>query len=217
MSPRTSERAIGEPRARQARCARAPASAPSDRSPTIGAPGLDDRHRDAAGAAAELEDGSVARARAAARTRRRGARRSARSPSRRTARSRPSLPSRAAPSSMPAGPHPCSTCEKLPSLRPLTDRRKQHRVLDLDECRTGRVASSRVLVDRFEVVGAETAESLHRAPWRWPRAPTRGAIPRTPSAARRGAPPTPGTAGPTPARRRRPRASPGPADRRRRR
>ena len=79
--------------------------------------GRGDRNSDASRAASEFEHGSILRgARAAARTRRPAAAAYGRFPSRRTARSRPSRAS-------------LRSCR----IGPLTERGKQHRVLDLDE------------------------------------------------------------------------------------
>ena len=115
---------------------RARASAPIDRCRRARA-GSDDRERDAARSATELENRSGLRSREPAPERRRpAARRSARSPSRRTARSRPIHGRRRGPSRVGSLPDGC----------------KQHRVLDLDE-RVGRGDGiPGVLLDRLQVV-----------------------------------------------------------------
>ncbi len=111
------ERTLGEPRARQAR-PRARQHWCREIDPNERHPRLDDRERDPSRAAAQFEDGSVV-----------GDRQplpeadvaprdgpgilpvvEGRVPG-------PSLPSRAVPSSMPAGPHPRSTCE-TPAVTP---------------------------------------------------------------------------------------------------
>ncbi len=130
------ERAIGEPRARQPR-PRPRQHRRREIDPDELRARLDDRERDAAGAAAELEHGSVVGERQPlpeGDVAPRDGLRVLPVVERRVLR--PSRPSRAAPSSMPRL-HPVDL-RALPSLPPLPDRRKQHRVLDLDERRSRR-------------------------------------------------------------------------------